>query len=246
MEENNPFSGIKTCDSYARLLELTVLVVALQTAASICVYFWELRAGVKLSPFEGILPALLLTGGLSWRLLAGLDVSWRGALAGWKRGLVPDALKSLKYFAGYFLVLCVIAAALYAGYYLLGDRLYSAGRPLAERNIREDGLLKGVAAASRLRFLAVLFSACVAAPVVEEVFFRRIVYTTLRLKKGFWPSAFWSSLLFALFHGVGAPVILPIGVYFCWVYERERRLPLNIMLHSLVNLSMISLKVLIK
>jgi hypothetical protein len=192
-----------------------------------------------------MIPALLATGLVSWTLLRNAGVSWRGALAGWRRGAARDLGKAAGYFGGYALVLCCIFGALYAAYYLLGSGVTDVMRPLSDKNGVENTQLHGIAVLFRLRLLVVLLSACVLAPVVEEVFFRRIVFVTLRLRKGFWFSAFWSSLLFALFHGLAAPIILPVGLYFCWVYERERRLSVNILLHSLVNLSMIGLKVFI-
>ncbi len=192
-----------------------------------------------------MVPVLLATGLVSWAVLKNAGVSWRGALAGWRRGAARDLRKAAGYFGGYALVLGCLFGVLYGAYSLFGPGVTDAMRPLSAKNGLENTQLHGIAVFSRLRLLAVLFSACVLAPVVEEVFFRRIVFVTLRLRKGFWFSAFWSSLLFALFHGLAAPVILPVGLYFCWVYERERRLSVNILLHSLVNLSMIGLKVFI-
>lgn len=246
MQGPNPFSGIKTYTDYRHLWLLTALVILLQIAVSAGVTLLERHFGVSLGTFGGFLPALLVTGYISWSVLAGLGVSWRGALAGWRAGAGRDLLKALLYFLGYAVLLAGIAAALYAGYYLLGDRLVAAMRPLDVRNTAENLALYRQAVSARPSFLLALISACVVAPAVEETFFRRIVYTTIRLKNGFWASAFWSGLLFALFHGEGAPIIFPVGVYLAWVYERERRLSLNIMLHVLINVSMISLKVLIK
>ncbi len=245
MEEKNPFHGIKTCGSYTHLWRLTGFVILLQVAVSVVVSICERRSSLTLSPFESIIPALLVTGYVSWAVLKRVGVSWRAALASWNRGTLNDIKKAFKYFAGYAVVLLCVAAFLYGAYALFGDHVGKVMRPLSEKNTAEDSLLQGIAVISRLRFLTVLFCACVLGPVVEEVFFRRIVYTTLRFRKGFWFSAFWSGLLFAVFHGVAAPVILPVGMYLCWVYERERRLPVNIILHSLVNLSMITLKVLL-
>lgn len=245
MEDKNPFDGIKACSSYTQLWLLTAFVVLLQVAISTIVALAEKRAGLSFSSFEAMVPALLATGLVSWLTLRSAGVSWRGALAGWRRGAARDLGKAAGYFGGYALVLCCVFGALYAAYYLLGSGVTEVMRPLSARNGMENTQLHGIAVFSRLRLLVVLFSACALAPVVEEVFFRRIVFVTLRLRKGFWFSAFWSSLIFSLFHGLAAPVILPIGLYFCWVYERERRLSINILLHSLVNLSMIGLKVLI-
>jgi membrane protease YdiL (CAAX protease family) len=245
MEEKNPFDGIKTCANYTHLWQFTAFVILLQIIISTLVALAEKRSGLSFSPFEAMIPALLATGLVSWRLLHRAGVPWLGVLSGWRRGAVRDLKKASLYFGGYALVLCFIFGALVGAYYLLGSGLGTVLKPLSDQNGAENVLLKGIAEFSRPRLLLVLFSACVLAPVVEEIFFRRIVYVALRLKKGFWFSALWSSLLFSLFHGIAAPVILPVGLYFCWVYERERRLPVNIILHSLVNLSMIGLKVLI-
>ena len=241
----NPFSGVKTYDNYKHLWQLTVSIILLQVVLSTIVALAEKHSGLSFSPFEAMIPALLATGWVSWTILCSLGVSLNGALSDWGLKAVPDLKKAFVYFSGYALVICCLFGALLGAYYLLGSGLETAMKPLSDQNGAENGLLKVIAEGSRLRSVLVLFSACVLAPVVEEVFFRRIVYVTIRLKKGFWPSAFWSSLLFSLFHGLAAPVILPVGLYFCWVYERERRLPVNIFLHSLVNLSMIALKVFI-
>ncbi|HAT71862.1 MAG TPA: hypothetical protein DCS63_03505 [Elusimicrobia bacterium] len=245
MEQENPFAGIKTYDNYTRLWQLTGIILLLQVAVSVIVSISGDRLGLKLSPFESILPALLVTGYVSWAMLAGLGVSWRGAFAEWNRDLHGDIKKAFKYLAGYGLILLVLVVILLAAYWLRDGGPEHLLKPLEDKNNRESAVLGSVAAASRARLLLVLFSACVVAPVVEEVFFRRIVYTTLRLKRGFWFSAFWSGLLFAAFHGVAAPLILPVGIYLCWIYERERRLPVNILLHSMVNFVMITLKLFI-
>lgn len=245
MEEQNPFDGIKSCAGYKHLWLLTALVIVLQVGISTVIAMAAKRAGLELSVFEAMVPVLLATGAVSWAALRNAGVSWRGALADWRRGAGGDLRKAAAYFAGYALVLCCVYGAIYGAYYFFGPDVTEAMRPLSDQNGLENTQLHGLAVFSRLRLLVVLFSACALAPVVEEVFFRRLVFVTLRLRKGFWFSAFWSSLLFSLFHGLAAPVILPVGLYFCWVYERERRLPVNILLHSLVNLSMIALKVFI-
>lgn len=245
MEAKNPFDGIKTCANYTHLWQFTGLVILLQVIISTIVALAEKRSGLSFSPFEAMVPVLLATGSVSWALLRNAGVSLPGALADWRLNAWRDLKKAAGYFGGYALVVVCIGALLLAAYYLFGPRLGTAMQPLSDQNGAENVALKGIAVASRARLVLVLFSACVLAPIVEEVFFRRIVFTAIRLRKGFWVSAFWSSLLFSLFHGLAAPVILPVGLYLCWVYERERRLPVNIFLHSLVNLSMIALKVLI-
>lgn len=245
MEAKNPFEGIKTCADYTHLWQFTGLVILLQIIISTIVALAEKRSGLSFSPFEAMVPVLLGTGLVSWNLLRNAGVSLPGALADWRANAGRDLRKAAGYFGGYILVLLGIGAVLLAAYYLFGSRAEAVMKPLSDENGVENGLLKGIVLGSVPRLVVVLFSACVLTPVVEEVFFRRIVFAALRLKRGFWFSAFCSSLLFAFFHGLAAPVILPVGLYLCWAYERERRLPVTIFLHSLVNFSMITLKVLI-
>ena len=244
MEEKNPFDGIKTYDNYTHLLQLTGFIIIFQVMVSLAAAIFGKKYGLGLTPYESIIPALLVTGYISWAVLDGLGVSFTGAWTDWSRNVLKDIKKAAKYFSGYLLVLLLLMVALAVLWWALGDRMEQLMEPITKRSLKEDGWLQGVASISNLRFLVVLFGTCVAAPVVEEVFFRRIVFATLRLKNRFWFSSFWSSLLFGLFHGVAAPLVLPFGMYSCWVYEKERRLPVNIMLHSMVNLSMITLKVL--
>lgn len=131
-------------------------------------------------------------------------------------------------------------------WWLLGEQgVKEAMAPINASTEKESVMLKQAAAVSPLRVLFSVFSACVLAPLAEELYFRRIFYTTVRARNGFWFSAFWSGLFFALFHGAAAPLLLPVGIYFCWVYERERRLPVNIMLHSMVNVVMIGNRMLL-
>lgn len=245
MDKPNPFAGIKTYDNYAHIWQLTGFILLLQVLAAVVAGIVSALGRLHLGAYEAILPALLVMGYVAWVVLDGLGVDWRAALLEWRRRPGRDLLLALKYFSGYALLLGAMFGLLMLGYWLLGDKLAAAAQPLVEKNTAEDAALQGLALSSRLRFILVLVSACVVAPVVEETFFRRIVFTAIRLKKGFWPAAFWSGLLFALFHGVAAPVILPCGIYLAWVYERERRLPVNIMVHSMVNLVMVSLKVLL-
>ncbi len=240
MTETNPFGGIRTYGGYWGLWWLTAAVVLLQAGATVLVVLAERRWGLEFTALEGMVPVYLVTGLAAWAVLARMGVEWRPALAGWRRGFRSDAPKALKYFGGYLLVVAAIVAVIMAGWLLLGgEKVWHAMEPVTGKAAREGAALQAAAAASRLRLAAAFVSACVLAPLVEEVFFRRLFYTTLRRRNGFAVSAFWSGLFFALFHGAAAPLMLPVGFYFCWVYERERRLPVNIMLHSLVNLAML-------
>lgn len=245
MEAKTPFDGTPAYGHYGRLWALTAAVILLQAGASALGLAAGRRWGFELNSFEAYIPALLATAAVSAAVLRGLGVSWRSALADWARGFPRDAVLALKYFGGYALIGLALAAGLLALAWFGGDGARTAMSPISEKSAAEAVMLGGAVSASWLRALPALLAAFVLGPLIEELFFRRIFYTAVRRRSGFWPSALLSGLVFALFHGASAPVILPVGVYFCWVYERERRLPVNIMLHALVNVVSVSLKALL-
>jgi hypothetical protein len=85
--------------------------------------------------------------------------------------------------------------------------------------------------------LAVILTV-VAAPVVEETFFRGFLFNGLRRTLGFSGAASLSGLLFALAHAQGT-LIIPftvIGMIFAWTYRRAGTLWANIGAHCLFNL----------
>lgn len=245
MQTTPPLDGAPAYAHYGRLWALTAAVILLQAGASALGLAAGRRWGFELNSFEAYIPALLATAAVSAGVLRGLGVSWRPALADWASNFPRDAALAMKYFGGYALIGLSLAAGLLALAWFGGDGARTAMAPISETSAAEAVIINGAVSVSWLRAVPALLTAFVLGPVVEEVFFRRIFYSAVRRRSGFWPSALLSGLVFALFHGASAPVILPVGVYFCWVYERERRLPVNIMLHALVNVVSVSLKALL-
>jgi len=234
MEERNPFEGIPTCGRLSLLWLYAGLVLAAEIVGFLGMGLLGKALGLKLDTYESSIPGFLLAGYVSWTLLAQFGVAWRPALADWQARAASDLKKAAKYTAGYAGVLLAMGLVLAAAYFIWDDSFAALMKSVSASSGEQEQSAKAMSA-SGFRFFLLLFSACAVAPVVEEVFFRRIVFASLRAQKGFWFSAFWAGLLFALFHGGGAPVALPVGIYMCWVYERERRLPVNIMMHSAVN-----------
>lgn len=242
MDNSNPFRDIKTADSYLELGMFTGLIVIVQVATILIARETASPFGIELDPYEAMIPAFIFTAGLCWRVLADFGVSARSAWADWQAKAGQDLRKALKYLAGYGAVLLVMFAALMAVYALIGESFLGVMDKVAATSEAQTVSAKALSV-SAFRYGLLLLGTCIIAPVAEELFFRRLVFTALRRRSGFWPSAFWSGLLFALFHGGGAPVTLPVGIYLAWVYERERRLPVNIMLHAMVNFLMMNYKV---
>ncbi|MGH2756519.1 MAG: lysostaphin resistance A-like protein [Actinomycetota bacterium] len=82
-----------------------------------------------------------------------------------------------------------------------------------------------------------LLAGSVAAPIVEEFFFRGLLYRYLRVRSGFWIGALVSALLFAVFHITPAlmPALFVFGIVQAWLYERYDSLYPPILLHALNN-----------
>jgi membrane protease YdiL (CAAX protease family) len=90
---------------------------------------------------------------------------------------------------------------------------------------------------------AVIISAVVVAPLAEEMFFRGQLQTLLRYAfKRPWPAVFVASAAFAMLHQRYAwPQIFFLGVGLGYVYERTGNLWVNVVMHSLFNLTSIVL-----
>ncbi|MDP9184727.1 MAG: CPBP family glutamic-type intramembrane protease [Actinomycetota bacterium] len=86
--------------------------------------------------------------------------------------------------------------------------------------------------------------AVLVAPVVEETFFRGILFRSIRDRRGFWPGALVSGVLFGLVHWVPSPwqdavllqtIMVFTGIALAWIYERRGSLLANIAAHMAFN-----------
>lgn len=94
--------------------------------------------------------------------------------------------------------------------------------------------LKFFWANSTQRFILSMTSMCVLAPIIEEIFFRRFLFVALRKKINFPLALIVSTSLFMVIHPNIALGAIG-GIYLGYVYEKNKSLPANILLHSLVN-----------
>jgi membrane protease YdiL (CAAX protease family) len=87
--------------------------------------------------------------------------------------------------------------------------------------------------------------AVVIAPVVEETYFRGILFRSIRDRHGFWPGALISGAIFGLVHWVPAPwqdavllqsIMVFTGIALAWIYERRGTLLANVAAHMAFNL----------
>ena len=87
----------------------------------------------------------------------------------------------------------------------------------------------------------IISSALVVAPIVEEFFFRKFLYRVLKFNFGIFLAALISSTAFALIHFTVSSffVLLVLGLFLCYTYEKYGILTAPILSHSLFNLLMI-------
>lgn len=83
--------------------------------------------------------------------------------------------------------------------------------------------------------LDLIFAAGLVA-VVEELFFRAVIFTLLRQRLGFAFAAVLSSVLFAVAHEIAAWIpVFALGLGLCYLYERRHSLWTNAIAHATVN-----------
>ncbi|MBI4656195.1 MAG: CPBP family intramembrane metalloprotease [Elusimicrobia bacterium] len=143
---------------------------------------------------------------------------------------------SIRYFFIFITIFISAAVLLWGLYELMGiDSLgYKSGSSTIKNFFIVDGefYLTG--------FIILIFSSCIIAPILEELMFRRLLFVALREKFNFVLSLTISSLIFTIFHLSLIPFFY--SMYLGWVYEKESKLPVNIMLHSFINLFIIFIK----
>lgn len=109
----------------------------------------------------------------------------------------------------------------------------STAAKLTQKNYLRDFVIR-----VPFKFVLYLFSTCVLIPIEEEIFTRRLLYVSLRHKMGVSPSLLISALLFGAEHiGAAAVPAFVSGLFLSWIYEKHQNLPVNIMVHGLINFS---------
>jgi membrane protease YdiL (CAAX protease family) len=192
------------------------------TALAASLYF---GLGVQLPVGAGVLvvDATLLFALLPLRRRGGLrrqDLGLRGAPGARSVGLV---------------VLSLIAYTLVAGLWVAVVHPHAGAGALAD--VRNQSTINTVVA---------IVAVALSAPVVEEIFFRGLLYRSLRNRLSILPAALVAGALFGLVHITSYPLdTLPVkaafGVIACLLYERTGSLLPGIALHSFVDASAIDI-----
>jgi membrane protease YdiL (CAAX protease family) len=92
----------------------------------------------------------------------------------------------------------------------------------------------------------ILISSVFISPILEEVFFRFIVYTEFKKKMGIFFGVLFSSLLFSIVHYniYSFAVIFIVGLICALQFEKTGDIKNSIIIHSLFNLVMVILTLL--
>jgi membrane protease YdiL (CAAX protease family) len=105
----------------------------------------------------------------------------------------------------------------------------------AENGSSAEGLLSGIKSPGL--FALLFLGGAVGAPVGEEVFFRGLLYNSLKVRWGLRAAAVVSALIFAAVHVAPLQVlaIIPFGLLLAWAYERTGSLWVPIVMHATNN-----------
>jgi len=243
MDEINPFSEIPACESYGRLFELFIFVVAMTftlTVGALLILNNALNLNLTTDEITSFTQAALYSL-ICVQTLKELGIKLKPVWRDWNAKAGSDALAALKYGGIYLLLIAIMLAAAMLAIHFYGGTGAGMVRSFGAREEMYVSA-RGVMDTSRLRFAFLLFTFCVLAPIGEELFFRRIVYATMRKKLSFMRALFASSVIFAATHGAASLMVFPVSLLMGYVYEKKRRLPVNIMLHGLINLFAMSVR----
>lgn len=177
-----------------------------------------------------------------------IGINIYAVMRAWWQNRVQHLQIVVRYFLFYAGFMLLAMGVLVAALMLLGKTglIDPSLFDLAGSNDPNDKMaqLKFMLGKSIPRFAVSLFSMCVLAPVIEEVYFRRFLFVALRKKMNFIPALLISSILFMAVHpnvALGAVA----GIYLGYVYEKGKSLPANILIHSAVNLTVITISMLL-
>jgi membrane protease YdiL (CAAX protease family) len=237
MEEISPFSGIAACGSYRELSDIFIFVTGMTLTLSVgalLVFNGTFKLGLGAEEVGALIQGTLYIF-TCLHVLKAKRVDFQAVFRDWRAKAGSDALNALKYCGIYLLIIAVMLGLAMLAVHLAGRPAAALVKELGSRGEMYAGA-KAVMGVARPRFILMLFSFCVLAPAGEELFFRRALYPTLRNKLGFPRAFFASSVIFAATHGTASFTVFPVSLLLVYVYEKKRRLPVNIMLHGFINL----------
>lgn len=181
----------------------------------------------------------VLAAGLLYPVVKNLGINPAASLRSLNVNKGRTLKLALKYFFLYLAILLSVLAVLFA-VVILSDKTGASAQHTAfffsNKGMDKDiSYLNSVILLSPYRTFWYFISVCLLAPIVEEVFYRRLLFVGLRKKIPFAPSLIISSLIFGSMHSSLALATI-LGLYLGYVYEKEKNIFVNIALHSSINL----------
>lgn len=82
----------------------------------------------------------------------------------------------------------------------------------------------------------IFFLAIFVGPIIEEIIFRRFLFYSLREKKSFMCAMLISNTIFTFLHFRNFLYIFCIGFFLTYIFEKEKNISLNIIIHITINL----------
>ncbi|MBI4349818.1 MAG: CPBP family intramembrane metalloprotease [Elusimicrobia bacterium] len=191
-----------------------------------------------------LLQALCLIGLIS---VIGIDTSTviRNWLSHWREHW-RIVLRYYVVYVGFLLLIMGVLSAILILLVKTGAIDYStfinaAAEPdIKDRMVRVKFLLEN----SIPLFIVSLIYMCILGPVIEEIFFRRFLFVALRKRMNFALALFTSSAFFMAVHPNIALGAIG-GIYLGYVYEKGKSLPANILIHSITNLTVITISMML-
>ena len=82
-----------------------------------------------------------------------------------------------------------------------------------------------------------ILAAAIAAPLVEELLFRGLIFKRIRARFGFAAAAIWSALIFGIIHGNFVQFLYAfiIGLFLAYVYEKFKTIWASVIFHAGAN-----------
>lgn len=224
--------------------DVLVLPLLYLLAIEIMAQFFGSMIGFIFAPHSGLNPVTYLAAnivglGLVYAMRAKYGLNAVTTLKLWNTDLHPALGKACKYVGLYFVFMSLLFAAA-----VLGCQL------AVSMGLVNVATLESIAAAKDAnplygtgRFHFPFFdssilniSAFLLGPVFEEIIDRRFLYVWFRKRMTVLPSVIFGALIFGLAHGSGFVQATLSGVFLCYLYEKERNLLLNILVHIGINI----------
>lgn len=166
----------------------------------------------------------VLTLAFSAAALRIIGVDFRGAWRNWSGNLPRDVRLGILFFAAE-LSLTLLVQWVWSQF----------GAPPQDK---ASAMVRAIAGKGSLSAIGMILVVCVLVPVAEELFYKRLLYAGVRREMGALKAVLLCAAVFALSHSAQAALLIfPGSIISHYVYERYRRLPANIVMHSLINTS---------